>query len=128
MLYSVCLNTPKFHVLNRLSFWFFTRATHIAFLFPNQKYFSLFPRKIVLYLLAMTHPYSSKRTTSVIKTQDDQMDLDRFYTKCILAEPCKFKTRPTASTETSDIQKLKLYHGLKYDCLPIAIKTQYANP
>lgn len=76
----------------------------------------------------MAHPYISEGTASVSKTQDDQMDWDRFHIKCILAEPCRFKTRPTASNETSDIQKLELYHGLKYDCLSIAIETQYAHP
>lgn len=76
----------------------------------------------------MTHPSTSERTAPVIKTQDDQTDWDRFYSKCVLAKTCRFQARPTASNETSDTQNLKLYHKLKYNSLPTVNETQYAYP
>lgn len=127
MLSFACLNTPNFRVGNGLSFLSMLQTVH-CFSFPKAKYVFLFPRKIFLHLLAMTHPFISEGTASVIRTQDDQMDWDRFHTKFILTGPWRFKTRPTDSSETSDIQNMKLYHGLKYSCLPIATETECSHP
>lgn len=127
MLSFACLNTANFLAGNGPSFLPMLQTVH-CFSVPKAKYVFLFPRKIFLHLLAMTHPFISERTASVIKTQDDLMDWDRFHTKFILTEPWRFKTRPTDSSATSDTQNLKLYHGLKYSCLPIAMKQNALTP
>lgn len=106
-----------------MAYWFLASKAEVSFPISKEDIFVLNSHDS-----AMTQPYISERTASVIKTQYAQMDWDRFHPKCILAELCRFRTRPTVSNGTSHIQKLNLYQGQKYSCLPIAIETQYAHP
>lgn len=101
--------TSNFFVWNALFFFFINWGYKhcIVFLFPKLKYFFLFPRKIQLYWFAMSHSYISEITTSVSKTQSGWPDWARFHKNCISAELCRFKIRPVASNENSDVKNMK---------------------
>lgn len=68
MLSFACLNTPYFCVRNGPSFLPMLQTVH-DFSVPKAKYVLLFPRKIFLHLLSMTHPFISERTASLIMSQ-----------------------------------------------------------